>query len=683
MTFVRPQLYGPGVYVQEVPSGNRTITGVATSIALFAGRTIWGPVNQPVTLSSFDEFQQRFGGLLSDSPMTYAVEDFFNNGGSIAIIARLFKAPDGAKSAGVARIRNLVTVTHDSIKALQQGTQAAQTGLSDVASAAGSTSPDTTALSQKLATARSALSQATTSAADSRRYIQDLGDRGQALSNLGAIQQIFQQVGAALAAADPSVNKSTDSGARDALAKTLKEAQDSLAKVNGLVASITAALPAPPAAATPNTPSGPNSPATPANGSGTAKDPNAITLVAASPGAWGERLSFITDRNGITDSVKRQHKTATYNGDDLFNLTLFFEAGLGVRDREVFRNVSLDPNSGSCYLPHQLDQRSRFARVAPTDFPASDAKGEDSVALDDTTYQRGLDAVLPRVPLFNLICIPPDDLDGSTSPQVYSHVLPQCVKRSATLILDAPSDWGGDNIDLNTLMPDSFAALLGVDVGDESSRYAALYYPRVLRADPIRKLTRVFPASGMIAGVIARTDTRRGVWKAPAGLEAGLVGAQGLERQITDQESQSLNQIGVNCLRTFTSSGPVIWGARTTRGSDQLSDDYKYLPVRRLADYIEQSLLRGTRWAVFEPNDEPLWAQLRLSIGSFMADLFKQGAFKGSTQSEAYYVRCDSNTTTSSDIDQGIVNVQIGFAPSKPAEFVILYLQQLAGKPQN
>jgi phage tail sheath protein FI len=123
----------------------------------------------------------------------------------------------------------------------------------------------------------------------------------------------------------------------------------------------------------------------------------------------------------------------------------------------------------------------------------------------------------------------------------------------------------------------------------------------------------------------------------------------------------------------------VVWGARTLRGSDQMGDDYKYIPVRRLALFIEESLYRGTQWVVFEPNDEPLWSQIRLNVGSFMHNLFVQGAFQGQTPTDAYFVSCDKTTTTQNDIDLGIVNILVGFAPLKPAEFVILQIQQIAG----
>jgi hypothetical protein len=149
---------------------------------------------------------------------------------------------------------------------------------------------------------------------------------------------------------------------------------------------------------------------------------------------------------------------------------------------------------------------------------------------------------------------------------------------------------------------------------------------------------------------------------------------------LTDEENGQLNQLGINCLRVFPINGRVVWGARTMRGANQLADEYKYIPVRRTALFIEESLYRGTQWVVFEPNDEPLWAQIRLNIGAFMQNLFRQGAFQGSTPREAYLVKCDKETTTQNDINLGIVNILVGFAPLKPAEFVIIKIQQLAGQ---
>jgi len=182
--------------------------------------------------------------------------------------------------------------------------------------------------------------------------------------------------------------------------------------------------------------------------------------------------------------------------------------------------------------------------------------------------------------------------------------------------------------------------------------------------------------------VMARTDAQRGVWKAPAGTDASLNGTIGLDVNLTDDENGLLNPLGINALRTFPVFGNVTWGARTMRGADAAADEYKYLPVRRTALYIEESLYRGLKWVVFEPNDEPLWAQIRLNVGAFMHTMFRQGAFQGQTPKDAYLVKCDRETTTQNDIDLGVVNVLVGFAPLKPAEFVIIQLQQLAGQIQ-
>ena len=199
-------------------------------------------------------------------------------------------------------------------------------------------------------------------------------------------------------------------------------------------------------------------------------------------------------------------------------------------------------------------------------------------------------------------------------------------------------------------------------------------------ANPLKEnRPEAFAPCGAVAGVMARTDSARGVWKSPAGLDATLRGVLGLDVNLTDPENGTINRLGVNCLRNFPNTGPTVWGARTLNGADSLADQWKYLAVRRMALFLEESLYRGTQWVVFEPNDEPLWAQIRLNIGAFMQTLFRQGAFQGRSPKEAYFVRCDSTTTTQTDITSGIVNIVLGFAPLKPAEFVIIRLQQIAG----
>src|SRR6185369_12714055 len=192
-------------------------------------------------------------------------------------------------------------------------------------------------------------------------------------------------------------------------------------------------------------------------------------------------------------------------------------------------------------------------------------------------------------------------------------------------------------------------------------------------------LTRNIEPSGVVAGIMARTDATRGVWKAPAGIDA-VVGGVRLAVPVTGADSGARNPLGINAFRSLPVIGNVVWGARTLFGADTRASEWKYVSVRRTALYLEQSLDAGLKWVVFEPNDEPLWSQIRLNVGAFMQDLFRKGAFQGTTPREAYFVRCDKTTTTQPDIDRGVVNILVGFAPLKPAEFVVIQIQQLAGQ---
>jgi phage tail sheath protein FI len=243
------------------------------------------------------------------------------------------------------------------------------------------------------------------------------------------------------------------------------------------------------------------------------------------------------------------------------------------------------------------------------------------------------------------------------------------------LIVDPPSSWDSKDDALTefTKASDSYPGI--------PSKNAALFFPHLRQPNPLRdNRMENFAPCGAVAGVFARTDTNRGVWKAPAGTEATLVGVPSLSVPLTDPENGELNKVGINCLRSFPIVGRVVWGSRTLRGADQLADEWKYVPVRRTALFIEESLYRGTQWVVFEPNDEPLWAQIRLNVGAFMQGLFRQGAFQGRTPREAYFVKCDKETTTQDDRNKGIVNILVGFAPLKPAEFVVIKIQQIAGE---
>jgi phage tail sheath protein FI len=217
-----------------------------------------------------------------------------------------------------------------------------------------------------------------------------------------------------------------------------------------------------------------------------------------------------------------------------------------------------------------------------------------------------------------------------------------------------------------------------------TSPNGAAFWLRLRLPDPLSNYSlRSFAPCGVVAGVYAATDGSRGVWKAPAGITATLGGVQGLTYTMTDSENGLLNPLGLNCFRSFPTYNQVLWGARTLAGADALASQWKYVPVRRTALFLESSLYQGLQWVVFEPNDSPLWSAIRLNVGSFMQALFLQGAFQGTTPDQAYFVKCDGETTTQADIDNGIVNILVGFAPLQPAEFVVIQIEQLTGQASS
>lgn len=550
----------PGVYIEEIPSGVRTITGVATSITAFIGRALRGPVNQAITINSFGDFERNFGGLWTESTLGFAVRDFYLNGGSQAIIVRLYHA--------------------------------------------------------------------------------DPGD----------------------AVADPPV---------------------------------------------------------PAPATQTQLNVGEFTLEAASEGKWGMNLRASIDTD-VPEAVAVQMGLSK---TDLFNLTVRDTGPGGVS--EQFRNLSV--KNSARRIDKVLEAESKLIRWSgawpPSPLPAilaaddnltkeekqlADAKAavspvqadidnaqaavdgarkameaSDGLALtktDDFTpanaeqNKKGLYA-LEQADLFNLLCVPPYLSSVDVDVSLISDVAAYCERRRAMLLVDASSGWKD-----KTTAKNSFTDTANDNVGTRSKN-AALFFPRLRQPNPLRNnQIEDFAPCGAVAGIFARTDTQRGVWKAPAGLAATLVGVPQLSVSLTDAENGELNPLGVNCLRTMPAAGRVVWGARTLQGDDRLASEWKYIPVRRTALFIEESLYRGTQWVVFEPNDEGLWAQIRLNVGAFMNNLFRQGAFQGTTPREAYFVKCDRETTTQNDTNLGIVNIVVGFAPLKPAEFVIIKLQQMAGQ---
>lgn len=515
MSLTPVQVSHPGVYVVEVPSGVRTITGVATSITAFVGRALRGSVGDPTSINTYGDFERTFGGLWSESHLGYSVRDFYRMGGGAAIVVRVHKSK-----------------TNDTAKI------------------------------------------------------------------------------------------------------TL--------------------------------------------GTGTTE----LKLIAASPGTWAAKLHATVDYQ-TDDAASGSPDTKKFNLV-VSNTTTSFT--------ETFRNVSVAPAS-----ERRVDlvlQGSSLVRVdgtlqanrPPDTAGGADATGGlndgDPITQAEISTASGMQGdklgmyALEKVDLFSLLVIPPykgtadlgtRDVDND----VITNGLAYAKSRRAVMVLDPPPGW-----------TDKAGAKTGAAATPFTrSDHGALYFPRINESDPLRDgQVMTFAPSGAIAGLIAATDARRGVWKSPAGLDTSLVGVTSLTVPLTDLEIGELNPLGINCLRLAPGAGHVVWGARTRDGSDQLASEWKYLAVRRTALFLEESLYRGLQWATFEPNDEPLWSQIRLKVGAFMNNLFRQGAFQGSAPKDAYFVKCDAETTTQNDINLGVVNIQVGFAPLKPAEFVVLRLQQMAGQ---
>ncbi len=414
----------------------------------------------------------------------------------------------------------------------------------------------------------------------------------------------------------------------------------------------------------------------------------ALYMQAASVGTWGNFLTAQVDlpktRQGTLDAT-------------VFNLTVkLWDATMTrVLLLERYLNISVDPNNPR-YVTRVLLQQSNLVEVATTaggkDQVPPLAPTEDTVwggsGVDDNdvgdndfigpgtdTAKTGLYS-LEKADLFNLLVIPPYPNAGTggmdVGDQVRAAASQYCEVRRAFYIIDSPSNWKSKQNALDNL--DSYTGA--------RSANSALFFPRLMEPNLLHDgQLEEFVASGAVAGLFAQTDAQRGVWKAPAGIEVAFAGnVQDFTVSLTDAENGELNPLGLNCLRFFHIIGRVVWGSRTLQGADELTSEWKYTPVRRLALFLEESLYRGTKWVVFEPNDEPLWAQIRLNVNAFMQGLFLQGAFAGQKASDAYRVKCDKENNPQESIDRGIVNILVAFAPLEPAEFVVIQIQQLAGQ---
>jgi uncharacterized protein len=654
----------PGVYVEEVPSGVRTITGVATSVTAFIGRARKGPIDTAVDITSFADFERNFGGLWLGSTMSFAVRDFFLNGGARAVIVRLFHSlPQDAVSSIAAAAEAgasgkdakdkakavLDKLTNDKAtsEAAKNAAAAADAPIAALADAA-----DKNAISTA---ARAALATVADLPNDARSI--DVVDAGDPKNPTKATALKFRAASPGKWAGYLRVQVEAASGpGLPDIAKDLKVDVEDLFK---------------------------------------------LSVTDLGPGGSAETHLNVTLVKSCVRRIDKVLATAStlivWNGDDL-NTTTPKLPDLTKPDRpdpdkddNKIKGDALATAYAALFFAMKADPNPMATAVkdakknvdAAVDVALRSVDDGGSLTFSDFLPPNGemqkkglhsLEQLYTRDGIFNLLCIAPYTATQDVEPSLIAVAGAYCERRRAMLLVDAPSDWASVS-----------AATKGFSDSDDKVGYrgrnAALFFPRLLMPNPLRDdQMEPFAACGAVAGIFARTDTQRGVWKSPAGLDASFIGVSSFTLPLTDDENGLLNPLGINCLRTFPVFGRVLWGARTLRGADAFADEYKYTAVRRTALFIEESLYRALKWVVFEPNDEPLWAQIRLNVGAFMHNLFRQGAFQGQTKNEAYFVHCDSSTTTQNDINLGIVYVNVGFAPLKPAEFVVIRLQQMAGQ---
>ena len=745
----------PGVYIEEIPSGVHTITGVATSITAFIGRAARGPVNKATTIESFADFERIFGGLWLDNSLGYAVKDFYLNGGNQAIIVRLY-SPFFATLADMQAAR---TAAQAVATAASTAAAVANATGNDVAKAARKNvtdnnyspgGPEQTAANivatsaeqeanngSDAPTVEKAAKTAVDRAAPVTRaqfsvgglpfvaaYEGTWGENLRASIDFNVSADVAKNVGLQKADLFNLTVTDTASGRTEAYRNlTLKDSPLRIDKVledesrlirwAGTIPP-TETLPPPSAVPITDDVSAAEkalSDARKLNSYDKTKRANAF--IASQQSNIAAAKKALDDANTKLDAAKNAKPPV--QADIAAAQKAVDDAQKALNDAQpaaVAKKALDDANA-------KLDAAKNAKPPVQADIAAAQKAVDDAkatvdaltVADDISTKQNTLDSqraaftasdgnlisenefvgpqlearkwglfALEQADLFNLLCIPPylvGDNGGDIDVDLVSAAAAYCEKRRAMLLVDPPSDWIDKDSAVNKFTDPS------IDNVGTRSKNAAIFFPRLKQPDILHNnQVGTFVPCGVMAGIFARTDAQRGVWKAPAGLEASLVGVPQLSVNLTDAENGDLNQLGVNCLRSFPIYGRVAWGSRTLRGADQFADEYKYIPVRRTALFIEESLYRGTQWVVFEPNDEPLWAQIRLNVGAFMHNLFRQGAFQGQTPRDAYLVKCDSETTTQNDINLGIVNILVAFAPLKPAEFVIIQIQQLAGQIQ-
>jgi phage tail sheath protein FI len=666
----------PGVYIQELPSAVHTITGAATSITAFVGYTPRGIDNRAQAIFSFADFQRLYGGLASNSELSYAVQQFYLNApGSQAYVVRTPMA--GATPA---------SVTFDGLTftALSSGTWANGQLLVDVDTQNLDLTADPLAFNLTITDLPDQVTEsfpAVTLNPAAQNYVATIVNDPDNGSQLVSVS-VAGTPGA------PAVTGLVGGAFAISGATSLDEAVGGAA--TGTVATqgfgITIATSSPASALAPQqvTVFNANTPI-PQSMSGLAAQlqlainaklavaaPGSSVQVSVAQVAGGQALRLNALLPLQPDAVLSISAPAASSGLSDAAQPLGFEA-------PALANVShYALGTGQDYASSIAGGQA--AASAPA-LPGTGLPGSLQLIGDPASFT-GIYA-LQKVSQFNLLSIPdatralpsnPAALDPAVDPaDIYANAIALCDQRRAFLLVDPPP-----NVTTMAGAIDWKSSVLGI-----TDPNGAAFWPRLRLPDQLSNFNlRTFAPSGVVAGVYAATDGTSGVWKAPAGTLATLNGVQSLTYQLSDSENGLLNPLGLNCFRTFPVYGRVLWGARTLAGADALASQWKYVPVRRMALFLEQSLYQGLQWAVFEPNDEPLWAAIRLNVGSFMQTYFQKQAFQGQTPDQAYFVKCDSETTTQTDINNGIVNVLVGFAPLQPAEFVLIQIEQLTGQAQ-
>jgi phage tail sheath protein FI len=724
----------PGVYIQELPSPVHTISAVATSITAFVGYTSRGIDNRAEELFSFSDYERLFGGLASNSELSYAVQQFFQNGGAQAYVVRVPR--HGATGAQV--VFGGMTFT-----ALSSGQWANNEVLLDVDYQGVNQGADPTAFNLtitdlttdtvesfpnlSLNTANSNFVTAVINDPDNGSQIVNVSVVNPAPTTAPAVTGIVGTAlttGAVLKSASlqlalpGTVNVQngqslvTASAASNLQALRVgqyvifsNDAGQTPYQVTGISASAgtftlaTAYTPASDATATVEVLSGVanadfNISLTTSKPAPAAPLPLTITVISNNstiPQTVAGLAAVIQQKISAALALQIpgasvQCSSITITGGQALQISFLLpqtpDAVVVVSGGNGATLLGLPSTANVAYYALGTGNSGFGSETSST--AASDGTGlpETGDIIGDQLSFTGIYA-LNKVDLFNLLSIPdatraiggdPSSLDPNINTNaIYSAAIALCDLRRAFLLVDPPP-----NVNTVQSAVDWKTSQLGVVDAN-----GAAFFPRLRLSDPLNNYQlRTFAPSGVVAGVYATIDGSRGVWKAPAGTEATLNGVQSMVYKLSDPENGVLNPLGVNCFRSFPVYGSVLWGARTLVGADALTSQWKYVPVRRMALFLEESLYRGTQWVVFEPNDEPLWAAIRLNVGSFMQDYFRKGAFQGQTPDQAYFVKCDSDTTTQSDIDNGIVNILVGFAPLKPAEFVVIQIEQLTGQTQ-